>query len=182
MKRLIDRIKLMLILVLIGGTFVSNANSFPKSIQKKIDKEVQKIFPVEGLEMDDFNHENLHSFTCEGIRDLRLSALKNAGQLIGFACFASSKGKNDFFDYMVVVNEKLEIQKVVVLIYRSSYGGEIMAKSWLKQFIGKVKGEEMEFGKDIDGISGATISAPSMTKGIQSLSRLLNELRLKGKI
>lgn len=44
------------------------------------------------------------------------------------------------------------------------------------------KGEETEFGKDIDGISGATISALSMTKGVQSLSFLLSELKVNGKI
>ncbi|MUP38793.1 FMN-binding protein [Labilibaculum euxinus] len=182
MKRWINIIQLVVIFVLIHGTFAANASEFPKSIQKKIDKEVQKIFPVEDLIMDDIDNLNLDAFNCEGVRDLHLSTLKKADKLMGFACFASSKGKNDFFDYMVLFNENLEIQKVVVLIYRSSYGGEIMAKSWLKQFIGKIRGEEMEFGKDIDGISGATISAPAMAKGVKSVSLLLSELKANGKI
>ncbi|PKQ63203.1 hypothetical protein BZG02_10640 [Labilibaculum filiforme] len=182
MKRLRDIIRIVTILVLISGTFATKASDFPKSIQKKIDKEIQKTFTFEDLTMDEIDNLNLDSFNCEGVRDLRLSALKVSNKLIGFACFASSKGKNDFFDYMIVFNEKIEIQKVVVLIYRSSYGGEIMAKSWLNQFEGKVRGEEMEFGKDIDGISGATISAPSMAKGVKSISLLLSELKAKGKI
>lgn len=182
MKRLKNIIQLVLVFVLISGTFGAKASSFPKSIQKKIDKEVQKIFSAEDLRMDNIDYLNLDTFNCEGVRGLRLSTLKSADKLLGFACFASSKGKNDFFDYMVLLDESLEIQKVVVLIYRSSYGGEIMAKSWLKQFIGKVKGEEMEFGKDIDGISGATISAPSMAKGVKSVSLFLNQLKANGKI
>ncbi|MDM8160044.1 FMN-binding protein [Labilibaculum sp. K2S] len=182
MKRFRGIIRELLILVLICGTFAANGSDFPKSIQKKIDKEVQKIFPAEDLIMDDIDNLNLDAFNCEGVRDVNLSTLKKADKLMGFACFASSKGKNDFFDYMVVFNENLEIQKVVVLIYRSSYGGEIMAKSWLKQFIGKIGGEEMEFGKDIDGISGATISAPAMAKGVKTLSLLLSELKAKGEI
>lgn len=182
MKRLRDIIQVVVILVLISGTFGAKASSFPKSIQKKIDKEVKKIFTVEDLTMDEIDHLNLDTFNGNGVRDLHLSTVKSADKLIGFACFASSKGKNDFFDYMIVFNENLEIQKVVVLIYRSSYGGEIMAKSWLKQFIGKVRGEEMEFGKDIDGISGATISAPSMAKGVKAVSLLLNELKENGRI
>jgi Na+-translocating ferredoxin:NAD+ oxidoreductase RnfG subunit len=182
MKKLRDIIQLVVISVLISGTFVANAISFPKSIQKKIDKEVQKTFSVEGLTMDDIDNLNLDTFNYEGVRDLHLSTLKSNAELIGFACFASSKGKNDFFDYMVLFNANLEIQQVVVLIYRSSFGGEIMAKSWLKQFIGKERGEEMEFGKDIDGISGATISAPSMAKGVKSISLLLSNLKANGKI
>ncbi|MBN2597493.1 FMN-binding protein [Labilibaculum sp.] len=182
MKRWISILQPVVIFVLISGVFSARASSFPKSIQKKIEKEVQKIFTSEDLIMDDIDNLNLDTFNCEGLRDLHLSTLKEADKLMGFACFASSKGKNDFFDYMVLFNQKLEIQKVVVLIYRSSYGGEIMAKSWLKQFIGKVGGEEMEFGKDIDGISGATISAPAMAKGIKTLSLLLSELKAKGEI
>ncbi len=182
MKRLRDIIQLVVILVLISGTFEVKASSFPKSIQKKIDKEIQKTFPVEGLVMNDVDNLNLDTFNCDGVKDLYLSTLKSNDELIGFACFASSKGKNDFFDYMVLFNENLEIQQVVVLIYRSSFGGEIMAKSWLKQFIGKERGEGMEFGKDIDGISGATISAPSMAKGVKSTSLLLSNLKANGKI
>ncbi|BAX79006.1 FMN-binding protein [Labilibaculum antarcticum] len=182
MKRLRDIIQLVVILVLMSGTFGAMASSFPKSVQKKIDKEVRKIFTVEDFTMDDIENLNLNTVNGDGLRNLHLSTLKSADKSIGFACFASSKGRNDFFDYMVVFNEKLEIQKVVVLIYRSSYGGEIMAKSWLKQFIGKVKGEEMEFGKDIDGISGATISAPSMAKGVKAVSLLVSELKENGKI
>ena len=52
----------------------------------------------------------------------------------------------------------------------------------MKQFIGKSNGENMEFEKDIDSISGATISAPVITKGIKSLSLLLSDLRTNGKI
>ncbi|MFA9372252.1 MAG: FMN-binding protein [Labilibaculum antarcticum] len=182
MKRLRDIIQLVVILVLISGTFGAMASRFPKSVQKKIDKEVRKIFAVEDFTMDDIENLNLDTFNGDGLRNLHLSTLKSADILIGFACFASSKGRNDFFDYMVVFNENLEIEKVIVLIYRSSYGGEIMAKSWLKQFIGKVKGEEMEFGNDIDGISGATISAPSMAKGVKAVSLLVSELKENGEI
>jgi len=182
MKRLRNIIHLFVILVLIGGAIDTKASGFPKSIQKKIDKAVQKIFPIDGLIMNSVDDLNLDSFACEGAKEIRLSTLKKADELKGFACFASSKGKNDYFDYMVLFNENLEIQKVVVLIYRSSYGGEIMAKSWLKQFVGKVKGEKMEFEKDIDGISGATISAPSMAKGIKAVSILLSELKGNGAI
>ena len=182
MKRSLKSIRIVIIALLVGFMFPSQANDFPKSIQKKIDKEVQKIFPIDGLIMNSIDDLNLDFFAYKGTRGIRVSTLKWEDELMGLVCFASSKGKNDYFDYMVLFNENLEIQKVVVLIYRSSYGGEIMAKSWLKQFIGKVKGEEMEFGKDIDGISGATLSAPSITKGVKSLSLLLNKLKANGKI
>lgn len=182
MKR--DRIVFQLVIILIfsAGSLRTNAEGFSKSIQKKIDKAVEASFPHQDLLLDDLKTVKLDFFKYQGIRDVRLSLIKKHEDVEGYACFASSKGKNDFFDYMVLFNKKLEIQKVVVLTYRSSYGGEIMSKNWLKQFIGKGRGEEMEFGKDIDGISGATISAPAITKGVKSMSLLLSELKAKGSL
>lgn len=155
------------------------AINYPKPIQKKIDKAVKSVFPFDEVVIEELNVE---VYQMQGIHNFSINRLKSSNNPIGFACFASSKGKSDFFDYMVLFNTNFEIQKVVVLVYRSSYGGEIMSNSWLKQFEGKTKGEEMEFGKDIDSISGATISAPSISKGIKNISLLLSELSSQGKI
>mgnify|MGYP003624826122 CR=1 FL=1 len=108
--------------------------------------------------------------------------LKSAESNLGYACFASSKGKNDYFDYMVIFDKELVIKKVKVLIYRSTYGGEIMSHSWLKQFIGETNGQEMAMDKDIDGISGATLSAPSITLGVKDLSLLIAEITRRDKM
>lgn len=165
---------------LVAIAFATKANSFPKSIQKKIDKELNRVFPIDNLTMGKIDNFNYDPFKYQEIKNVSLRKLTSATKLLGYACFASSEGKNEYFDYMVLFSDKMKIKKVVVLMYRSSYGGEIMSKSWLKQFIGKVKGEEMEFGKDIDGISGATISAPSITKGIKAVSLLMNDWKEQG--
>lgn len=182
MMRFLNIIRLIVIVFAVGLTFTSQASSLPKSIQKKINKEVKKIFPLEDLTMVKIEDFNFDTFKYQSIKNVSLSRLMCSDQLMGYACFASSKGKNDYFDYMVLFSENMEIKKVIVLMYRSTYGGEIMAKSWLKQFIGKVKGEEMEFEKDIDGISGATISGPSMTKGVKTVSIMMSELKENGEI
>lgn len=182
MKGFLNMIRLTVLVLFVGLTSTSQGSTFPKSIQKKINKEVKKIFPIEDLTMTKIEDFQFDTFKYQDIKNVSLSRLNCSDKLMGYACFASSKGKNDYFDYMVLLNENMEIKKVVVLMYRSTYGGEIMAKSWLKQFIGKVKGEEMEFGKDIDGISGATISAPSMAKGVKTVSVMMNELKEKGEI
>lgn len=49
-------------------------------------------------------------------------------------------------------------------------------KSWLKQFIGKSRGESLQIDKDIDNISGAILSAPSITQGVRDLSLLIAEI------
>ena len=56
-----------------------------------------------------------------------------------------------------------------MLIYREDYGAEIGSKRWLKQFIGKKTGKNLKYERDIIAISGATISAHSMTVAINNL-------------
>ena len=157
--------------------FVVNANSFPKSVQKKIDKTLIKLYPNKVIELSDMELSEELATRYASIKKVKVSALRSGGEELGFACFASSKGKNDYFDYMVIFDKQLLIKKVVVLVYRSTYGGEIMSRSWLKQFIGKTRGESMEMNKDIDGISGATLSAPSITQGVKDLSLLIAEIQ-----
>jgi len=169
--------KVVILICIISCSLLTQANNFPKSIQKKIDKTLVKLFPNNVVEMKDmiFSGEILSFY--ESVKDVKVSILKSADVELGYACFASSKGKNDYFDYMVIFDQELIIKKVVVLVYRSTYGGEIMSRSWLKQFIGKSKGVAMEIDKDIDSISGATLSAPSITKGVNDLSLFIATIK-----
>ena len=56
--------------------------------------------------------------------------------------------------------------------YREAYGGEVGNKGWLRQFINLNNNSGYNIGKDIDGISGATISVKSMSSGIQKITTL----------
>ena len=64
---------------------------------------------------------------------------------------------------------------MVVTTYRSSHGAGICSKGWLKQFRG-YHGEEIRLGKEIDSISGATISASSLVEDIQRGYKQMEEL------
>lgn len=168
--------RFVILACLLACSVLVSANSFPKSVQKKIDKTLVRLFPKKVVDLKDItlSEELLSGYTS--VKNVKALTLNAAGEELGYACFASSKGKNDYFDYMVIFDKERVIKKVVVLVYRSTYGGEIMSRSWLKQFIGKSKGEAMQMDKDIDGISGATLSGPSITEGVKDLSLLISEL------
>jgi Na+-translocating ferredoxin:NAD+ oxidoreductase RnfG subunit len=59
-----------------------------------------------------------------------------------------------------------------VIKYREAYGGEVGNKNWLAQFIHFSDTSDFKLGKNIDGISGATISVNSLSKGIQKIATL----------
>ena len=97
----------------------------------------------------------------------------------GILYLASAKGRHDFFDYMVIFNNDLSIRKIQVLVYRSDHGHEITGKGWLKQFTGR-DGCRLEYGQDVQAISGATYSGKSITADISRLCESLKELRSLG--
>ena len=98
--------------------------------------------------------------------------------MAGYAYVAKAPSKTDEFDYLVLFDKDLIITRSKLLIYREDYGAEIGSKRWLKQFIGLKEGASIEYGNQIVPISGATISAESITIAINQLLQsiaILNE-------
>jgi Na+-translocating ferredoxin:NAD+ oxidoreductase RnfG subunit len=77
----------------------------------------------------------------------------------------------------VIFDKDLIIKKVKILAYREDWGGEITSKRWLKQFKGSDPTTSLRYGSDVMGISGATISARSMTNAVNALLLNLSKLQ-----
>lgn len=98
----------------------------------------------------------------------------------GYAYTGVAPSKERDFDYMVIFDPDLKITEVKVLIYRESHGREITTPRWLQQFIGKTPSEtQMKLGENVDAISGATISARSMTHAMNKVLKTMGNLRAK---
>lgn len=95
--------------------------------------------------------------------------------LIGIGLVDNVYGKLKPITFLVVFNKNAEIIDSEILKYRESYGGAVQNRDWLNQFKNK-DASEIKFGKTIHGISGATISAKSVTNGIQKLKLLAGEI------
>ena len=72
-----------------------------------------------------------------------------------------------------MLNNEVNIQKVQIMKYREQYGGGVQDSVWLSQFNAKSPDSSIKFGDTIQGISGATISSSSITRGIGKLMRLM---------
>lgn len=81
----------------------------------------------------------------------------------------------EVFDYAIVFTPDLKVKKVVVVDYPGDYGYEISSPGWLNQFIGYTGGG-MNYGSDIDSISGATISANSITWDVIQVHEMMEKL------
>lgn len=86
-------------------------------------------------------------------------------------------GKSLPITFLVIFDSNTKVIHVEIIKYRESYGGAVKEKGWLEQFRGRDASSSFEFGKEINSISGATISAGSVTKGIAKLTELINIIK-----
>lgn len=75
--------------------------------------------------------------------------------------------EQEYFDYFLLLDSVPKVQLAKVFNYQASHGQEITAKGWLKQFSGFDGNKNLEVGKSIDGISGATVSVYAITMDIE---------------
>jgi Na+-translocating ferredoxin:NAD+ oxidoreductase RnfG subunit len=155
-----------------------DAFQLKKSIQKKVNKEIAKTFDTKNFALTSIAvSSDLNTKLYHKINKHSLSKIVQEDQLIGYAFIAKAPSKTDEFDYLIILDKNLIIKKAKVLVYREDYGGEIGSRRWLKQFIGKTSGENLKYTKDIIAISGATISAQSMTVAINTFLKDLVVLK-----
>ena len=79
-------------------------------------------------------------------------------------------GKHELITYALAVSADGAVRGIEILDYLETHGGEVQQKPWRDQFIGKRETTDpIRLGKDIDGLSGATLSARNVTDGIRKL-------------
>ena len=98
--------------------------------------------------------------------------ISNNDTTIAYALMDNVLGKSMPITFLVILNNEGNILASEVIKYREAYGGEVGNKNWLAQFTHFNDTTDFKVGKNIDGISGATISVNSLSKGIQKIAIL----------
>ena len=125
-------------------------------------------YQIEGKTKQRFFKDNIHIWKI----------YKNESQ-IGTAILDNVLGKSMPISFLVIFNIYGDIIKTEIIKYREPYGGEISSRNWLNQFENFNDTSFYNMGNGIDGISGATISVNSITKGIHKLALLFSIINLK---
>ena len=94
---------------------------------------------------------------------------QGGGHPLGFFIVDYVIGKHLVIDYAVALEPDGRVRQVEILEYRESYGGEITARSWLDQFVGKSGRDPIALDRDIRNISGATLSSRHVTEGVKRI-------------
>ena len=174
-----QKMKLIFYFFFLPGSFVLFGQGTSPTRQEH--KEIARIFGKETIS---------EQVDLTPYRLLLTGLLKEADQLFrmgekgntaGYMLRTSARGRYENFDYTIFFSAGLSIRSVKVTIYRSSYGAAICHKKWLGQFEG-YEGGELILGREIDAISGASISAQSMVEDIQRCHDLMCRLWGEGEI
>jgi len=96
----------------------------------------------------------------------------NNDTTIAYALMDNVLGKSMPITFLVILNNEGNLLATELIKYREAYGGEVGNKNWLAQFTHFNDTTDFKVGKNIDGISGATISVNSLSKGIQKIAVL----------
>ena len=98
--------------------------------------------------------------------------ISNNDTTIAYALMDNVLGKSMPITFLVILNNEGNILASEVIKYREAYGSEVGNKNWLAQFTYFNDTTDFKVGGNIDGISGATISVNSLSKGIQKIAIL----------
>lgn len=129
---------------------------------------MQHTIPVENTDLKRGSYfvlenspENKYKFLYVG----RVNSCRAGGCSI--SGHTQSPGSSEYFDYFILFDSSKAVRLVKVFNYQASHGHEISVKSWLKQFIGHDGSEPLEVNKNVDAISGATISVYAITADVE---------------
>ncbi len=89
-------------------------------------------------------------------------------------------GDSEYFDYFILFNPGPVVHAVQVYNYQATHGQEVSARGWLRQFEGYTGTGYLKVGKEVDAISGATISVYAITQDIMDKTRLLARITQNG--
>lgn len=100
-------------------------------------------------------------------------ALSEEGQLLGYAVVSEEIGKYHPITFMVGTSPDLKVERVSILVYRESHGGEVRRQRFLSQYRGKSFQNPIRINQDIVNISGATLSVRALNQGVRRVLGLL---------
>jgi len=114
--------------------------------------------------------------------NIQMYLAKKGEQTLGFAFEDIVIGKWGPIHYLIGLDSQGTILDVIILDYQEIRGRPIAKSRFLRQYKHKTVGDPVILRKDIDGITGATISSRSLTNGIRKLLHVFEEMKKDKKI
>lgn len=105
-----------------------------------------------------------------------LAAAFRGGARLGQAIVVEEIGKHREITFVVGIDSGGKVAGVAVMAYREAYGGEVRSRRFLQQYKGKGAGDPLMPSRDIRNVTGATLSARAIGRGVKKAIAVLDSL------
>ena len=89
------------------------------------------------------------------------------GEPVAYAILDAQLGQHEPISYAVLFDPRGSVLRVEITEYREAYGDGVKGEGFRRQFVGKNKDSSLKLGRDIQIVSGATISSRAITVGVR---------------
>jgi electron transport complex protein RnfG len=100
------------------------------------------------------------------------------GKVDGYAVVDDEQGLHQPITFATRLSPRGAVERVEIMVYREPRGDEVRDPRFRKQFEGKTAQDSLRLGRDIDAVSGATVSSASLATGVHRAAVLVEELAL----
>jgi hypothetical protein len=100
------------------------------------------------------------------------------GKIDGYAVVDDEMGQHMPITFATRLSSRAAVERLEIMVYRESRGDEVRDARFRRQFEGKTAQDPLRLNRDVDAVSGATISSASMAVGVRRAAVLVEELAI----
>ena len=100
------------------------------------------------------------------------------GKIDGYAVVDDEQGLHQPITFATRLSPRGMVERVEIMVYREPRGDEVRDVRFRQQFQGKTSQDPLRLNRDIDAVSGATVSSASLAVGVRRATILVEELAL----
>lgn len=139
----------------------------------RAEETIKSIFPS----FQDYKVEN---YILDN-QELKVFTVLSDNDILGWAVVLDEMGKIKPITFLVGIDIQGQVLGVRILEYRDIFGSEIKRSSFLRQFQGKSSKDPMAVGRDIDAVTGATISSHAAASAVKKSLEIVEKIKASQK-
>lgn len=176
---------LLILLTAVSASGQTEIEFQHKSLLNILNKHgIQSFEEIKEVQLTDINNQDLRGKYFQITHDikdqLRYIYIGRVNSCRAGGCSIAGESSPDldfeYFDYFILFDSNKTVKQVKVFNYQATHGQEITSKGWLRQFVGYNTQDPLLVDKNVDSISGATISVYAITSDVEIKTEILQKL------
>ena len=109
----------------------------------------------------------------------KVSEIKGTSGLLGYCVESKVISRSGPFKIRVLLDPQVYVKQASVISYPWIRGRDVRKRAFTSQFEGKGPGDSFQMGKDINAMTGATISSNVMAEGVRDTIKLIELIKIQ---